>query len=84
MTVGGLTVLKKNRPLKLALGGDDEGVIEGWRRALPTMSLGERATFRMPAELCYGRAGKGGAIPPGAALEYDLELVGVDGAYYRG
>ena len=28
--------------------------------------------------------GKGEAIPPGAALEYDLELVGVDGAYYRG
>ena len=57
-------------------------VIPGWLLALPSMSLGERATFRFPPAMAYGQKGKGNAIPPGACLEYDLELVGVDGKYH--
>lgn len=78
---GGITVLKQNQPLKCRLG--DAAAIAGWTAALRTMSLGERSAFIIDADMAYGAAGKG-AVPPDAALEYDLELVGVDGRYFTG
>ena len=78
----GLTILKKARPHRFTLG--DGNVIPAWEAALPTMTLGERATFHFSADICYGAAGKAPAVPPNSALEYDLELVGVDGKYCAG
>lgn len=79
-TVGGLTVMKKAKPFRFTVGSGD--VIQAWEIALPTMSLGERSTFRFGSGLCYGEKGKGEAVPPNSAMEYDLELVGVNGKYF--
>eukprot|EP00854_Cymbomonas_tetramitiformis_P014225 gene14225-16825_t len=45
------------------------------------MSLGERSSFRIPAELGYGSKGKGTAIPPDAELDFDIELLGINQMY---
>ena len=46
-----------------------------------SMRLGERATFCADAALAYGEAGKG-AVGPNEAMDFDIELVGVDGEYF--
>jgi len=48
-------------------------VITGWRQALSMMSRGDRWLVHIPAELGYGEAGKG-PVPPGAALNFEIEL----------
>ena len=68
----GITMLKKAVPFRIRqLGVADTGggtgsgssiktkVISGWEHALPTMSLGERASFLFAPEAAYGTAGKG-------------------------
>jgi len=80
----GITILVKNKPFRFTLGSEPRGVIQGWEVAVPTMSLGETATFRFSPDVCYGAAGKGLVVPPNTGLEYDMELVGVDGKYVTG
>ena len=46
-----------------------------------SMRLGERATFCADAALAYGERGKG-VVGPNEAMDFDIELVGVDGAYF--
>merc|ERR1711998_807186 len=47
--------------------------------ALPQMSLGERALIHIPAKLGWGDEGAGdGKIPPGADLDYDLQLLRIN------
>merc|ERR1711937_816820 len=47
--------------------------------ALPKMSLGERALIHIPAKLGWGDEGAGdGKIPPGADLDYDLQLLRIN------
>lgn len=63
--------------------------IAGFLLAIRSMRLGERATFHIPPELAYGDEGKGDegkgpAVGPGENLEFDIELLGIDGAYHRG
>lgn len=53
------------------------GVIQGWQEALPLMSEGEKWRLFIPAELGYGDQGAGNAIPPGATLIFDVELLKV-------
>ena len=61
------------------------GVIVGWDQGAMGMEVGEVRRLRVPAEEAYGRAGFATwAIPPGAALEFTLELVGVSGGGYAG
>eukprot|EP00667_Euglena_gracilis_P034168 EG_transcript_58446 len=50
-------------------------VIRGWEEALRTMKKGEQATLRCDAGYGYGSAGKPPAVPPDAALRFELELV---------
>jgi len=52
-------------------------VIKGWDEGLQRMSLGERATLRVPSEMAYGDRGRP-PIPPDADLLFDVEVLGVE------
>ena len=52
-------------------------VIQGWDQGVAGMKIGGQRTLIIPAEMGYGARGAGGAIPPNAALIFDVELFGV-------
>jgi FKBP-type peptidyl-prolyl cis-trans isomerase FkpA/FKBP-type peptidyl-prolyl cis-trans isomerase FklB len=52
-------------------------VIPGWTEGVQLMATGSKYRFTVPPELAYGSAGAGGVIPPGAVLEFDVELLAV-------
>jgi FKBP-type peptidyl-prolyl cis-trans isomerase len=53
-------------------------VIKCWKEGLQRMQVGEKAVLVCPPEIAYGEAGKPPTIPPGSALVFDVELVGID------
>lgn len=67
--------LDRGRPIEfpVAMGV----VIKGWDQGVLTMKVGERRQLRIPAPLGYGDKGAGNAIPPGAALIFEVDLVGL-------
>lgn len=53
-------------------------VIKGWTEGLQLMVEGEKTRFFIPSDLAYGNRGAGGVIAPGAALIFDVELLGIN------
>ena len=53
------------------------GVIAGWTEGLQLMQEGAKYRFFIPYQLGYGERGAAGAIPPFAALVFDVELIEV-------
>ncbi len=53
------------------------GVIAGWTEGVQLMKEGAKYRFHIPYNLAYGEAGAAGAIPPYAALIFDVELIEV-------
>ncbi len=51
------------------------GLIEGWKIALPYIGKGGRIRMVIPSALGYGCNGSGAAIPPNTPLFFDLTLV---------
>lgn len=51
-------------------------VIAGWEQGLNGRRLGEVVELTIPSELAYGSAGSPPVIPPDAALQFKVELVG--------
>ena len=49
-------------------------VIPCWREAIPTIKVGGKSKITCPSELAYGQRGSG-AIPGGAALKFEVELI---------
>lgn len=62
-------------PFEFQLGGGQ--VIGGWDQGIVGMRQGGRRQLVIPAELGYGERGAGADIPPGAALVFVVDLVGV-------
>jgi FKBP-type peptidyl-prolyl cis-trans isomerase len=52
-------------------------VIPGWVEGLQLMKIGAKYEFFIPQELAYGEQGSQGAIPPFAALIFEVELIKV-------
>jgi FKBP-type peptidyl-prolyl cis-trans isomerase FkpA len=64
-------------PFTFRLGHGE--VIRGWDEGLDGMRVGGVRTLVVPAYLAYGETGAGGgAIPPNAALVFDVELLAVE------
>ncbi|MEO7265290.1 MAG: FKBP-type peptidyl-prolyl cis-trans isomerase, partial [Ferruginibacter sp.] len=59
------------------------GVIRGWTEILQLMPKGSHWKVYIPSELGYGDRGAGGAIPPGAALVFEIVLEDVKGAVVK-
>ncbi|MFT5779973.1 MAG: FKBP-type peptidyl-prolyl cis-trans isomerase FkpA [Crocinitomicaceae bacterium] len=50
-------------------------VIVGWKKAIPTLKKGGKATFYIPSALAYGEQGTGPIITANSVLVFDIELV---------
>jgi FKBP-type peptidyl-prolyl cis-trans isomerase len=62
---------KHGGPATFPLGG----VIPCWTEGVAKMKVGGKARLVCPASIAYGDRGAGGAIPPGAVLDFEVELL---------
>lgn len=65
----------RNEPFSFRLGAGQ--VIQGWDEGVAGMKVGGRRTLTIPSAMGYGTRGAPGAIPPNAALVFDVELLDV-------
>lgn len=52
-------------------------VIKGWDEGIVGLCKGAKATLVIPPDMGYGESGAGGAIPGGATLNFDVEVVDI-------
>lgn len=64
---------KRGQPLEYPVGA----VIPGWTEALQLMHIGDKWKLYVPSDLGYGDRGAGADIPGGAALIFEMELLGI-------
>jgi FKBP-type peptidyl-prolyl cis-trans isomerase len=65
----------RRQPFSFTLG--QGRVIEGWDLGVAGMKVGGVRQLTIPPEEAYGDQGAGGIIKPGAALVFEVELLGV-------
>jgi FKBP-type peptidyl-prolyl cis-trans isomerase len=63
-------------PFSFTLGAGR--VITGWDRGIVGMRVGGKRRLVIPANLAYGSSGSG-IIPPNTPLQFDVELVSIQG-----
>ena len=65
---------KRNAPASFPLNR----VIPCWTEGLQKMKAGGKATLTCPAATAYGDRGAGNAVPPGAVLTFEVELLAIE------
>jgi FKBP-type peptidyl-prolyl cis-trans isomerase len=65
----------RNEPYEFVLG--THAVIPGWDEGLKGMRVGGVRQLTIPPDMAYAEQGMPGAIPPNAALKFDIELLDV-------
>lgn len=65
---------KRNAPASFPLNR----VIPCWTEGLQKMKVGGKATLTCPASTAYGDRGAGNAVPPGAVLTFEVELLAIE------
>ena len=63
--------IKRGQPAEFPLNG----VVPCWTEALQKMNKGEKAQVVCPSSLAYGDRGSPPAVPPGATLSFEVELL---------
>ena len=64
---------KRGEPIEFQLNG----LIEGWKQTVVLMPAGSKWKLFIPSDYAYGDRGAGAAIPGGATLIFELELLDV-------
>jgi FKBP-type peptidyl-prolyl cis-trans isomerase FkpA len=72
--------IARGRPAEFRVGG----VIPCWQEGLQRMKVGEKAKLVCPPDIAYGNRGAPPDIPPGAALVFEVELLGIQGGQEGG
>lgn len=67
---------QRNQPAEFPLNG----VIKCWTEGVQKMKVGGKARLICPSDIAYGDQGRPGAIPPGATLDFTVELLEVQKA----
>ncbi len=64
----------RGEPISFALNG----VIPCWTEGVQKMKVGGKSRLICPSDIAYGDRGAGGDIKPGAALNFEVELLGIE------
>ena len=65
---------KRGQPLDIGVSS----VIKGWTEVLKLMPVGSKWRVWIPSDKGYGDRGAGQMIPPGATLQFDIELLDIN------
>jgi FKBP-type peptidyl-prolyl cis-trans isomerase FklB len=65
--------IERGEPATFPVGG----VIRGWTEILQIMPKGAKWKVFIPSDLAYGDRGAGAAIPPGATLVFEINLLDI-------
>jgi peptidylprolyl isomerase len=65
--------LDSKQPAEFRLGAGR--VIQGWEEGIVGIRVGGKRQLIIPAELAYGKEGRGDDIPPDAELTFEVELL---------